>query len=390
MKIFVQMVSYRGEASNAMRDCIENSSNKDNIYFGVCLQQDEQIPPELNHERIKVSKVDWSQSQGPGWALKQAQNFYEGQEYTMLVDSRTRFEKNWDEKLISALESTGSKKPIITNQPGKFDPANGVKESTVAYRPSVYQLLDSPLVWPINMKNINSIVKNNWISSFFFFTRGSHCIECPYDPDIYYSEIEANITLRSYTAGYDIFSHYEPIVWKDYSQCKMNWQDDSDWWIKDRISKDKLKSLLKGELTEFGLGSSRSLKDFEIYSGIDLANGRINKTTLAGNPPPYKFENETQWESEYQKDYNLIAKWDINEIEKCDDYDYWYFSIEDEQDATLYRYDLRPERDADVFSFKVDFRRVVFKCPWNKTPKKVCVWPVSKSKGWLKKSKFEL
>jgi hypothetical protein len=170
----------------------------------------------------------------------------------------------------------------------------------------------------------------------------------------------------------------------------MNWQDDSDWWIKDRISKDKLKSLLKGELTEFGLGSSRSLKDFEIYSGIDLANGRINKTTLAGNPPPYKFENETQWESEYQKDYNLIAKWDINEIEKCDDYDYWYFSIEDEQDATLYRYDLRPERDADVFSFKVDFRRVVFKGPWNKTPKKVCVWPVSKSKGWLKKSKFEL
>ena len=90
------------------------------------------------------------------------------------------------------------------------------------------------------------------------------------------------------------------------------------------------------------------------------------------------------------KDYNITVSWDENEIEKCDDYDYWYFSVEDAADQTLHRQDLRMEQDADLIAFKRNFKKIAFRVVGNKVPSKICVWPVSKSKGWLKKSKFDL
>lgn len=389
MKIFVQMVSYRNDVVATMRDCILNSNNKENLYFGICLQQNEETPPELNHPRIKINRVSFSESKGPSWAMRQAQSFYDGQEYTMLVDSKTRFAKDWDKQLIETLESLDSSKPLITNYPGKFDDSKNERE-TVSYRPVVYQLIENPLVWPVHMKGITEPVKNNWISSLFFFTKGSHCLECPYDPEIYYNEIESNLTVRSFTHGYDIFSIHKPLLWRDYSSRSMNWDDDTNWWIKDNQSKFRFKSLIGGNLIEYGLGTSRSLKEFELYSGIDFVGKRLHKAAASGAIPPYKFENPEQWENEFQKDYNITARWNKDEIEKCDDYDYWYFSVEDAQEATIFRQDIKPDRDPDLISFKTDYKRLIFKAPWNKVPKKVCIWPVSKTKGWLKKSKFDL
>jgi hypothetical protein len=389
MKIFVQMIAYKNDVVATMRDCILNSSNKENLYFGICLQQDEETPPELNHPRIKVSRVPISQSKGPGWALHQAQSFYDGQDYTMLVDSKSRFSKDWDKELINALESLGSPKPIITNYPSRFEEAKTDRD-LIAYRPVMYQLIDNPLVWPVHMKGATEPSKNNWISSLFFFTKGSHCTDCPHDPEIYYHEIEPSLTIRSFTLGYDIFSYHKPIVWRDYAARKMNWDDDQDWWLKNKQSKVTFNNLIQGNLTQYGLGSERSLRDFELYSGIDFVNKTIHKSSSTGVAPPYQFENEDQWKNQFQKDYNIVVKWNINEIEKCDDYDYWYFSVEDEQDGTIFRQDIRPDRDADLISFKNNYKRLIFKAPLNKIPKKVCVWPVSKSKGWLKKTKFEL
>jgi hypothetical protein len=388
MRIFIQMASYQHNAVESMRDCIANASNKENLTFGVCLQQNEEIPVELKHERIKISRVPLSESQGPGWALKKAQDFYDGQEYTMLIDSRTRFAKDWDKELINALESLDNHKSIITNCPPKFDPKNGTKDESMAYRPIVYQLIKTPLIWPMNMKGVNSIIPNHWISSLFFFTRGSHCLDCPYDPNMYYSEIESNIVLRSYTAGYDIFSLNKPVVWKDYNQNVMNWMNDPMWTLKDLNSKSRIEELIRGQIEDYPLGKIRTIKDFEIFSGIDFVNKRVNKSSASGGK--FKFENESQWEKEFHKDYSLVASWNVDEIEKCEDYDYWYFSIEDKNEGILFRSDLRPDRDGNIMSFKTNFKKVTFRTASKEKPYKVCIWPVSKSKGWLKKSKFEL
>lgn len=388
------MVSYKNsDVIPTVRDCIEKSVDRDNLHFGLCLQQDEEVPSELDHPRIKVHRVSCKDSLGHGWARLQAQSLYDGQDYVMQVDSGSRFAAKWDEDLIKALGETGSAKPLITNCPNKYNPANNEMEHPgVAYKNQVHQFIsEAPMSWASPMKNITSIIRARLISESFFFTKGEHSRECLYDPDIYYSELNSALTVRSFCLGYDIFSHFRPFVWKDYANKPWNWNDDPDWWLKDHASKKRFVSLLDNNVpAAVGLGNVRTIRDFELYSGIDMKGRRIQRSALTGNDPPGKYDNEEQWNNEYLKDNVLTVAWDINEIEKCDDYDYWYFSIEDAAEATIFRQDLRVEQDANLMNFQSNFKKIYFKSVGNKTPKRLCIHPVSKSKGWLKKVKFDL
>jgi hypothetical protein len=394
MSVFVHMVSYGSlDVVQTIRDCIEKSSDKNNLHFGVCLQQDEDIPVEIVHPRIKVHRVPKLESRGPGWARSVAQSFYDGQDYQMQINSWSRFAEGWDEKLISALEKTGSSKPLITNYPNKYNKGTDEKEQAdISYRCQVYQIFnDIPMTWPAPMKGTTSIVPSKWICENFFFSRGVHCTEVKADPELYYSELESSVTVRSFCAGYDIFNHFVPIVWKNYEQIQRNWNEDPEWWLKDNASKKRMAMVLDGLVDgDFGLPASRSLRDFELYSGVDLRNKRLQKSTVSGENPPCKYENEEQWEGEYMKDYVLMATWNIDEIERCDDYDYWYFAVEDAEGNPINRQDLRQEQDANLLQFKSNFKKIYFKAPSSAVPKSIAIQPVSKSKGWLKKVKFDL
>jgi hypothetical protein len=239
------------------------------------------------------------------------------------------------------------------------------------------------------MKGIKNPVRARSLSENFVFSRGAHCLECPYDPEMYFSELEASLTLRSFTLGYDIFNHHVPMVWRNYSR-KMNWEDDPVWWAKDHLSKSRFSSLLSGQAGLYGLGSVRTLRDYELFSGVDFKGRRLQKDCLAGVEPPIRYENDAQWESSYTKDYSITVSWNPDDIEKCDDYDYWYFAVEDDSGNTISRQDLRTDRDAELLGFKKSFKKIFFRSLDNRIPVQLCIWPLSKSKGWLKKSKFEI
>lgn len=393
MSVFVQLVSYKNfDVLETLKDCIEKAKDKDNLYFGIFLEQNEDYNKELIHPRVKIERVPLGQSLSYGHARAQAQKFYDGQEYTLQIDSGARFIENWDEELKNALNSTGSPKAIITNYPNKYIPQNNTKEfPDCAYKAQVYQLtLSAPTTWPNPMKNVKNIVPARWIIDSFFFTKGQHCIECKYNPSIYYTESEATNTLRSFTSGYDIFHHYKPIVWRNYDNRPVQWADDPEWWIKDQNSKDAFAKLLSGDEKVYGLGTVKTLIDFEKFTGIDFPNKRLQKSTVVGNDPPCIYENDDQWNQEFMKDYVVSVSWNIDEIEKCDDLDYWYFAIEDSADQVIHRQDLRFDRDGDILNFKVNWKKIMFKSLDNKVPAKLCIQPASKSKGFLKKSKFDL
>lgn len=394
MSVFIHLASYRNnDLVPTIRDCIEKSADKDSLFFGVCLQQDEETPPEIIHPRIKVHRVPWKESPGPGWARSTAQSFYDGQDYQLQVSAGSRFADRWDEKLIAALDQTGSQKPIITNFPNKFNPANGERElPDVAFRSQVYQMLSGvPMAWPFPLKGVTSIAPSRWINENFLFSRGSHCSEVKADPELYFSECEAALNLRSFCAGYDAFSHFIPLVWMEYSGKPRNWNEDSDWWLKDRSSKKRFSRLLDNDVpAEFGLPGIRTPRDFELYSGIDFKGSRLQKSTVSGENPPCKYENEEQWNRDYMRDHVITVSWDANQIEKCDDYDYWYFSIEDEAGNNINRQDLRMERDASLMEFKSNFKKIYFKSLGGAVPSKLCIQPFSKSRGGLKMVKFDL
>lgn len=386
MSIFVQMTSFGGfDVEGTVNDCLDRAKNRDAISFGIALQQDSPAPQLPPNARVDVSPIGEFISHGE--ARRRTQQMYSGQDHVLQIEAGCRFSDGWDEELVSTLERLGGKS-LITNFAGKIGP-NWTRESTVAYRPQVYQFLsDTPAVWPAPLKNVPAPVRGRYVVDHFFFTRGSHCTECQYDREIYYSEAEAYITLLSFTSGYDIYHHNKPLVWREYGRRPAPWESDRDWWFRQHASRRALSRMVREKR---GLGGVRTLRDYELYSGIDFENRRIQKDTAAGaSEPPNRYENEGAWVAGYMKDFNITVNWNPDEVEKCDDYDYWYFSIEDATGSTLVRQDVRREREAPILDLKTNFRRVMFKAPADKVPKFVCIWPVSKSRGWLKKSKFAI
>lgn len=393
MSIFVQLTSYRNfDVVTTVRDCITKAKDQDGLHFGIVLQQDEDVPAELNHERIKVERVQIKDSLGHGWARSRAQAMYGGQDFTLQVDAGCRFAEGWDEELIRALGIAGGERAIVTNPANMFNPTNGNLEfKDTAYKLQAFQFyFDAPSFWPVAMKGAVAMQRARSVSDHFLFTQGRHCTECPYDPGLYYSEIEAAITLRSYTLGYDIYHHFKPLVFRNYAPRPMNWSDDTEWWLKDKASKARFAALVRGEATEFGLGTARSARDFELYSGIDFVGKALQRDVVSGGEPPSKYENEDAWRAGYMRDHSMSVSWDPDKIEAADDYDYWLFTVEDAAGVVINRQDLRWERDKDALERRVRAKKIFFKAPANMRPAKIGIQPFSKGRGALAKATFDV
>jgi len=233
------------------------------------------------------------------------------------------------------------------------------------------------------MKGVKQITPARLVSDNFMFTLGSHSKECPHDPLLYWNELDCALSLRSFRAGYDLFNHFVPVAWRNYNKRPQHWEDHRDWWQSSRQSELRF-------LAFFSEPGLRSLEDYQKYSGLDLAGRRLHRDVLAGKNPPTEYVDENSWNNAMAKDYSITVSWDINEIERCDDYDYWYFAIEDSAGNNIIRQDLRHERDAATIEFKTNHRKMFFKSFEGRTPHALCIWPLSKSKGWLKKSKFPI
>ena len=393
MSIFVQMTAYRGfDVLPTVKDCIEKAKDRDGLYFGIVLQQDEDVPPELNHERVTLERVPFRESRGHGWARSVAQSMYGGQDFTLQIESGCRFAEGWDEQLIQALAITGADRPMISNPANRLNAASGEMEhKEVSYKLLAYQFLsDTPSVWPVALKGVAAIQRARLVSDHFLFTQGRHCVECKYDPSLYFTEIDSAVSLRGFTHGYDLYHHFKPMVFRNYAPRPMNWSDDPDWWIKDRASKSRFSALVNGDAGAFGLGSARSLRDFELYSGIDFKGRRLQRDATNGTEPPCKFEDDAKWEAGYFKDYAIAVSWDPSKVEQCDDYDYWLFAVEDASGNVINRQDLRWERDKNALEKQSSAKKIVFRAPSAAVPSKLAIQPYSKSKGALAKVTFDI
>lgn len=386
MSVFVNIVSYRNfDTVPAVLDCINKASDKAGLRIGLVLQQDEEVSSELNLPNVVIQRFSAGESKGQGWARSIAQSMYLSEDYVMQTDAGTRFAEGWDSLLVEALKATGKEKPIISNYCNKFNPDNGEMEvRDTAYRLQPHLFLNStPSCWGAPMKGVKQITPARIVSDNFMFTLGAHCRECPNDPKLYWNELDCALSLKSYVMGYDLFNHFVPVAWRNYNKRPYHWEHHPDWWQKSRDSELRFSDLLS-------ISGLRSPDDYRKYSGLDFKGRRVHRDVLAGKNPPTEYVDENAWNAAMAKDYSITVSWDVNEIERCDDYDYWYFAIEDSAGNNIVRQDLRHERDAATIEFKTNYRKVFFKSFEGKEPVALCIWPLSKSKGWLKKSKFPI
>ena len=83
-------------------------------------------------KRFKIIDIHYLESQGVCWARNLLQKQYDGEKYTLQLDSHHRFAKNWDTELISMLKwlqkEQGSKKPLITGYLPSYNPEKDPEE----------------------------------------------------------------------------------------------------------------------------------------------------------------------------------------------------------------------------------------------------------------------
>ena len=137
------------------------------------------------------------------------------------------------------------------------------------------------------------------------FTRGEWNVEVPQDPDHYYWGEEFSVTVRSFTWGYDLFLPNQPLVWHlDHrgGAPRRHWEH-GEAVVRGRNATaiERLRKLVysdaSGGLGPYGLGHVRTLREYEVYAGLDLKGKRGHPDVFTGaNPDPVTIRSEADWE----------------------------------------------------------------------------------------------
>ena len=407
MKIFVQIASYRDpELEKTVKDMIDNAKKPNNLRIGICRQYHPEdgfdtLDEYRKDKRFRILDVLYSDSKGVCWARNQVQQLYGGEEYTLQIDSHMRFEKNWDDtliKMVKQLQKKGFPKPLLTGYVSSFnpenDPAERIKEpwrmvfDRFIPEGAVFFLPETIPGW----ETLKEPVTSRFYSAHFAFSVGQFSTEVQHDPEFYFHGEEISIAARAYTHGYDLFHPHKVVIWHEYTRKgrTKQWDDDKEWGLKNTISHSKNRQLfgMDGEEVTldfgvYGFGTERTLKEYEIYSGLLFSRRAVQQFTLDKNYPPNPqiFETEEEWLNSYATIFKHCIDIGFDSVPE-NDYDFWVVAFHDENDETIHRQDAdiheinRMKNDPDGYC------KVWREFQTTHKPKYWVVWPHSQSNGW--------
>lgn len=407
-KIFIQIASYRDpQLVPTIKDCIKNAKYPENLVFSIAWQHSvddvwDNLDEFKDDSRFKIVDINHLDSKGACWARNTLQQNYDGEEYTLQIDSHHRFVENWDVEcinMVKQLQEKGHKKPLLTSYVSSFNPENDPAERiNIPWKMNFDRFIPEGAIFflPASIDNYQELtepIPARFYSAHFAFTLGQFVLEVPHDPDYYFHGEEISIAVRAYTWGYDLFHPHKVVVWHEYTRKgrAKQWDDDRKWVEKNNYSHKKNRKLFEmdGEVKDidFGVydfGKERTLEDYERYSGVSFKKRAIQKYTLDNNIAP----NPPLYGEEFEKSFLKIFKHCIDigfSSVPENDYEFWAVAFHDEKDETIYRKDAdkneinRMKNDPDGYckvwrEFQTDVK-----------PKYWVVWPYSTSKGWCEK-----
>ncbi|MEM8819915.1 MAG: GlcNAc-transferase family protein [Pseudomonadota bacterium] len=290
-RIFVQIPSYRDrECQHTIRDLFDKARFPDRVFVGVCWQFDAEHDQDCfdvdpGHENLRRIDFDYREAQGLGWARAQAQSLWQGEEYTLQIDSHMRFVPDWDVQMLHELADCPSRWPVLTIYPAGYLPpdqlldtegqqvpvqtvkgvhAHGIAQFTVDYVPSEVTL-DAPS-------------PTASLAGGFVFGSSRMIEDVPSDPAIYFLGEEPNLAVRLYTHGFDLFSPRKTLIYHYYQRVESRrpWDDASPARPTERtiLRMAQLMQPRPGDaeaLGMYGLGTERSLYDYQAFAGVDIA-----------------------------------------------------------------------------------------------------------------------
>ncbi|PVZ81819.1 glycosyltransferase [Serratia sp. S1B] len=357
--LFVNIASYRDpELIPTLKDMLAMVKKPQNLRIAICWQHDDPTPDyftnsgmtlltkEKNEEHslwcfewqqahIEVIAVHYLLSQGACWARYWGETRYAGEDFVLQIDSHCRFVRHWDSEMIAMLDDlrTLSAKPVLSTypppyQPDQHDEKRGSFTSRLIFREFSKEGLPMLSSTPVNS---DVPVRNCYLAGGFIFADGNFVREVANDPQIFFAGEEIAMAARAWTHGYDIYTphkillwHYyerkqEPKVWGDLNrEAKDNGEVRMAWWERDAISKKRICSLFGLEESpvesgNYGLGTIRTLTEFERHIGVDFRRRAVLPEVLGKEKvsfiPPENQINDADWEhrllSPFQKHITL-------------------------------------------------------------------------------------
>ena len=216
----------------------------------------------------------------------------------MQIDSHMRFVPEWDRVALEMLEECPSEKAVLSTYPIPYEPPDKLSEDAIVTILPKFFDRHRVLAFKSASKAPKDSPKDPQPSAFvaagLLFGPGQIIDDARYDPHIYFQGEEITLAARLWTHGWDIYSPSKVIAYHDYTNRPdrvRHWKDEVDWAKLNTISVARVRHLLGVEasddqevlvdMDDYGLGTARSLAEYEAFSGIGFADQTIN-----GKPAP--------------------------------------------------------------------------------------------------------
>ncbi len=415
MKIFIQIASYRDpELKPTIKDCIKNSKNPKNLIFAIARQYSHEdnfddLSEYDNDIRFKILNIPYKESYGACWARNKIQQLYNNEEYTLQIDSHMRFEKNWDETLINMLnqlKDLGIEKPLLTSYVSSYDPKNDPKGRVMdPWRMAFDKFIPEGAVFFLpeiipNWKDIDTPIPSRFYSAHFCFTLGKFAEEVQHNPEYYFHGEEISIAVRAFTHGYDLFHPHRIVLWHEYTRNgrTKQWDDDKEWYLKNDSSHLINRKLFgmdgllqEGHEGKYGFGKERSLRDYEIYSGLLFEKRSVQDYTLQKKypPNPYEYQNEEEWINSFTKTVTKCFQINKSDVPE-NDYEFWVVAFDRENGETIFRKDSNDVEIKNLLNMNDNVIKICRTFQTSEHIYKWVLWPYSTSKGWCDKLEGKL
>lgn len=412
--IFVQIASYRDpQLVPTLDDLFDKAENPQNITVCVAWQHSEDdkwdnLDKYKDDDRVIIIDIPYQRSKGACWARNMIQGRYNNESYTLQLDSHHRFIPNWDSELINMykeLQNDGYEKPLLTGYISSFDPDN---EPAGRITEPWWMTFDRftpegvifflPATIP-NWQNLDKPIPSRFFSAHFAFTTGKFCYEVPHDPEFYFHGEEITLAVRAFTHGYDLFHPHKVVAWHEYTRKgrTKHWDDSSTWSEMNHRTHKKTRKLLNvdGEgdsfiqNSPFGLGTIRTLDEYEKYAGIKFQTRGVQKYTSDNNfAPNPEVEN---YEESFLTTFKHCIDLHVSSVPE-QDYEFFVVAFLDENGNDLFRKDLDKEELNGMFNLAKDKNgwMNIWRQYNGPKPAKWLVWPYSTSKQWCDRIEGDL
>ena len=417
-KILIHLPAYREpELIPTIKNALENADNPKNLVFGICRQyhpddEFDNLDEFRKDKRFKIYDMLYTEAKGLPYARAIInEKLLTDEDFVLQLDAHHRFAKGWDTTLLTWYADLVKEgyNPIICGYLPYYDPFNDpekrVMEPWLSEAASFYPhgtIFIRPTGVP-NWKNLTKPYPARFLSGHFAFGPNKWAKDVKHDPDIYFSGEEINLSVRSFTHGYDLFHPHRVVIWhatmREERNGKLVWDDqskrgDNMWWKQQDIGRSKIRQLLQTEdngfdLTGYDLGTVRTLRDYEKYAGIHFKKKSFQKYTKENRFPPNPvIEDEKEWEDSFMYSFYHLVNIDRNQL-PANDYKSILVAFDDENGIGINSKFIDDDR---LKNFLQNGKPIHYEEMFmtDKNPTKVVFWGLSETRGWAEKVEINL